>query len=189
MKFHTQLTAKDIFKFSVIFTYFGTSGILAVFMILVGGLMAARGIVLGQGPVYIAMGILIILLFVVINPMMLYMKAKKQVLTNPVYQVQSYYTMQEDGIFVEIGEQTGTIEWNRIYKIRHMFGLYILYTGRQQAFVFPEEAMGSEKDRIMQFIEEHVKTVKAAKKQPKKSAISQYAKAETKEETTTETEE
>ena len=182
MKFKTQLTAKDIFKFSLIYTYFGTSGILAAFMIIIGALMCARAIVQGQGPTYIILGAAIVILFVVVNPVMLYMKAKKQVMMNPVYQQPSYYTMKEEGIFVEIGEETGTIEWERILKIRHTMGLYILYTGRQQAFVFPEEAMGSQKEAISSYIEEHVET---ARNQPKKelekdttetSSISKYAK-------------
>lgn len=182
MKFKTQLTAKDIFKFSLIYTYFGTSGILAAFMIIIGALMCARAIVQGQGPTYIVLGAAIVILFVVVNPVMLYMKAKKQVMVNPVYQQPSYYTMKEEGIFVEIGEETGTIEWERILKIRHIMGLYILYTGRQQAFVFPEEAMGSQKETISNYIEKHVE---AARNQPKKesktettetSSISKYAK-------------
>lgn len=182
MKFKTQLTAKDIFKFSLIYTYFGTSGILAAFMIIIGALMCARAIVQGQGPTYIILGAAIVILFVVVNPVMLYMKAKKQVMMNPVYQQPSYYTMEEEGIFVEIGEETGTIEWERILKIRHTMGLYILYTGRQQAFVFPEEAMGNQKEAISSYIEEHVE---AARNQPKKelekettetSSISKYAK-------------
>lgn len=184
MKFKTQLTAKEIFKFSLIYTYFGTSGILAAFMIIIGALMCARAIVQQQELTYIIMGALIVILFVIINPVMLYMKAKKQVMTNPVYKQPSYYTMKDEGIFVEIGEETGTIEWQRILKIRHILGLYILYTGRQQAFVFPEEAMGDQKDAISSYIEEHVE---AAKSQPKEelkkdkagaSGISKYAKAE-----------
>ncbi len=184
MKFKTQLTAKDIFKFSFVYTYFGMSGILAVFMICIGGFMCARGIILNQGTSYTFMGALLIILFIVVNPIMLYLKAKKQVMTNPVYQQPSYYTMKDEGIFVQIGEETGTIEWGRILKIRHMMGLYILYTGRQQAFVFPEEAMGSQKDAVSRYIEEHVKAAwEQAKQQPqntksKASSISQYAKAE-----------
>lgn len=36
MKFQTQLTAKDIFKFSMMYTYSGASGIFSIVMIIVG---------------------------------------------------------------------------------------------------------------------------------------------------------
>lgn len=181
MKFKTQLTAKEIFKFSFVYTYLGSSGILAILMIIIGALMCARAIVQGQGTTYVVLGALIVILFVVVNPIMLYMKAKKQALTNPVYQQPSYYTLKEEGIFVEIGEENGTIEWARVQKIRHLMGLYILYTGRQQAFVFPEEAMGSQKEAMAKYIEEHVEAAKnhqksaSAKEKNVSSSISEYA--------------
>lgn len=40
MKFQTQLTAKDIFKFSMMYTYSGASGIFSIVMIIVGFLCA-----------------------------------------------------------------------------------------------------------------------------------------------------
>lgn len=141
--------------------------------------MCIRGIAQGQDWTYIVTGALILLLLVVINPLILYQKAKKQADTHPTYQQPSYYTMKEDGIFVEIGDDTGIIEWNRIMKIRHSFGLYILYTGKQQAFVFPDEAMGSQKQEIMKYIEEHVRAARTnpVRQTQKDSGISRYAKA------------
>ena len=179
MKFQTQLTAKDIFKFSMMYTYSGASGIFSIVMIIVGFFMCIRGIAQGQDWTYIVTGALILLLLVVINPLILYQKAKKQADTHPTYQQPSYYTMKEDGIFVEIGDDTGIIEWNRIMKIRHSFGLYILYTGKQQAFVFPDEAMGSQKQEIMKYIEEHVRAARTnpVRQTQKDSGISRYAKA------------
>ena len=178
MKLETQLTAKDIFKFSMLYTFSGTSGIFTAFIIIVGIIMCIRGVIQDQGPMYIFTGALIVLLFVVINPLMLYGKAKKQAMTNPAYQQPSYYTLEEDGIHVEIGDQKGTIEWNRVSKMRHRWGMYILYTGRQQAFVFPDEALGAKKDEIVQFIAGHIGTAaKAApKSKPQGSGISKYAK-------------
>ena len=39
MKFHTQLKAKDIFKFSLAYTYSGVQAILTIFMLGVGAYM------------------------------------------------------------------------------------------------------------------------------------------------------
>ena len=44
MKFHTQLKAKDIFKFSLAYTYSGVQAILTIFMLGVGAYMIVHGI-------------------------------------------------------------------------------------------------------------------------------------------------
>ena len=179
MKFKTQLTAKDIFKFSMMYSYSGTSGIFSAVMIIVGLFMCIRGITQEQDMTYLLTGALILLLLVVINPLILYQKAKKQADTHPAYQHPSYYTLEEDGIFVEVGKDKAKIGWNRVVKTRHRFGLFILYTGRQQAFVFPDADMGSQKDEMIKYMEEHVKNAKAnpAGQVKGNSGISKYAKA------------
>lgn len=185
MKFETQLSAKEIFKFSLAYTYMGFSGILAFIMVAIGMYMCAIGVAQGKGASYIGMGIMMIALFVVINPIMLYSKAKKQVLTNPVYQKPSVYDIQEDGIHVEIGEESGTIGWERIQKIRHFWGMNVLYTGKQQAFVFPDEAMGEQREEILAFVNDHVNHVKTDRKAGSVSAssnISKYTKKDNEEE-------
>ena len=119
MKFHTQLKAKDIFKFSLAYTYSGVQAILTIFMLGVGAYMIVQGIGQPEGQTNIIFGAVVIALFVVINPLMIYVKAKKQAIENPVYKNPTYYTLRDDGIFVELGEESATIEWARVYKITH----------------------------------------------------------------------
>lgn len=185
MKFETKLSAKDIFKFSLAYTYMGFSGILAIAMVIIGIYMCVIGVAQDKGASYIGMGIMMIALFIVVNPLMLYSKAKKQVMTNPVYQKPSVYEMKEEGIYVEIGDDSGTITWDRIQKVRHFMGMNVLYTGKQQAFVFPDEAMGEQKDEIMEFVKTHVHGVKTNRGAGNVTAspnISKYAKETNKEE-------
>ncbi len=180
MKFHTQLTAKEIFKFSLIYSYTGVSGIMAVFMMIMGVLMCYRGIALNAGATYIVFGLVIIALFVAINPIMLYTKAKNQAATNNNYKQPTYYTLTDDGIKVEIGEDSGVIEWWRIQKVRHILGLYIFYTGRQQAFVFPEEDLGEQKQQIIDYITEHVKNSEKKPRRQRQQVVSASMKKYTK---------
>ena len=106
MKFHTQLKAKDIFKFSLAYTYSGVQAILTIFMLGVGAYMIVHGIGQPEGQTNIIFGAVVIALFVVINPLMIYVKAKKQAIENPVYKNPTYYTLRDDGIFVELGEES-----------------------------------------------------------------------------------
>ena len=74
MKFHTQLKAKDIFKFSLAYTYSGVQAILTIFMLGVGAYMIVHGIGQPEGQTNIIFGVVVIALFVVINPLMIYVK-------------------------------------------------------------------------------------------------------------------
>lgn len=177
MKFHTQLKAKDIFKFSLAYTYSGVQALLTIFMLAVGGYMIYAGLSHTQGQANIIFGVVVIALFVVINPLMLYVKAKKQVLENPVYKKPTYYTLQEDGIFVELGDENATIEWIRVYKISHFMGLTLLYTGRKQAFVFPDYELGDTKEEMLSYMKEHIKEARKKAAQSSETDISKYSKA------------
>ena len=88
--------------------------------------MCVTGMGAADGQSNMIFGIVLIVLFVVVNPLMLYVKAKKQAIENPVYKMKTYYTLNEDGIFVELGEDSATIEWARVLKISHVMGLNIL---------------------------------------------------------------
>ena len=124
MKFHTQLKAKDIFKFSLAYTYSGVQAILTIFMLGVGAYMIAHGIGQPEGQTNIIFGVVVIALFVVINPLMIYVKAKKQAIENPVYKNPTYYTLRDDGRLYERTHQrskkegcSDTDRWRRYFKI------------------------------------------------------------------------
>ena len=171
MKFHTQLKAKDIFKFSLAYTYSGVQAILTIFMLGVGAYMIVQGIGQPEGQTNIIFGAVVIALFVVINPLMIYVKAKKQAIENPVYKNPTYYTLRDDGIFVELGEESATIEWARVYKITHFMGLTLLYTGKQQAFVFPDYELGDDREKMLDYMKEHIK-------EARKKAVSRHRQME-----------
>lgn len=160
MKFHTQLKANDIFKFSLAYTYSGFQLLLTLILIVVGAYLCVTGLTIEQGESNLIFGIILIGLFVVVNPIMLYVKAKKQAIENPAYKVPTYYTLKEEGIFVELGEESATIEWERVVKLTHKLGLNILYTGRKQAFVFPDYALGEDKDKMLSYMKEHIRNQK-----------------------------
>ena len=179
MKFHTQLKANDIFKFSLAYTYSGLQLILAIAMVAVGVYMCVTGMGAADGQSNMIFGIVLIVLFVVVNPLMLYVKAKKQAIENPVYKNPTYYTLRDDGIFVELGEESATIEWARVYKVTHFMGLTLLYTGKQQAFVFPDYELGDDREKMLDYMKEHIKEArkKAVQTQTDGGDISKYSKS------------
>lgn len=86
MNFKIRLTAKDLYQFSMTHAYNGQSGIFTVICVLVGIMMVFRGTAAGGGMYYAMLGVLMIALFTIVTPLILYMKAKKQAAGNPMYQ-------------------------------------------------------------------------------------------------------
>lgn len=177
MKFHTQLKAKDIFKFSLAYTYSGIQAVLTLFILVIGGYLIFQGAGQAQGQTNLVFGVIIIALFIVVNPVMLYVKAKQQAIQNPAYKQPTYYTLQEDGIFVELGEESATIEWNRVFKVTHFMGMTLLYTGKKQAFVFPDYELGNDKDKMLSYMKEHIQQARANAGKKTETDISKYSKA------------
>ena len=56
--------------------------------------MIVHGIGQPEGQTNIIFGVVVLSLFVVINPLMIYVKAKKQAIENPVYKNPTYYTYE-----------------------------------------------------------------------------------------------
>ena len=92
MKFHTQLKAKDIFKFSLAYTYSGVQAILTIFMLGVGAYMIVQGIGQPEGQTNIIFGAVVMALLVVHNLLMISLKAKKEAIENLVNKNPTYHT-------------------------------------------------------------------------------------------------
>ena len=62
----------------------------------------------------------------------------------------------------------------------HIFmGLTLLYTGKQQAFVFPDYELGDDREKMLDYMKEHIKEArkKAVQTQTDGGDISKYSKA------------
>lgn len=167
MKFRTKITTNELFQFLMKHTYAGLSGKIGLIISLAAAVLFIKNIAdfAGNETKVIILGI-IALLFTVINPLMLWMKAKQQKLTNPAYKNEMEYTLTEDGIDLQVADQKGGIPWEMIVKIVETNSLYILYTTRINAFLWPKKDMGDWENALMHFLLDHIdqSSVKLPKK-------------------------
>ena len=86
MKFTTNIKTNELFQFLLRHSYAGISGKVGLVISLAAAVMFLRGIsdFAGNETKMIVLGFLA-LLFTVVNPVMLYTRAKKQKLMNPAY--------------------------------------------------------------------------------------------------------
>lgn len=159
MEFKTRIKTNELFQFLIRHSYAGISGKIGLIISIAAAVLFIKGLpdFAGNETKMFVLAFLA-LLFTVINPVMLYTRAKKQSLTNPAYKDEMAYQMDEEGIKLMIGEQEGGIPWDKIIKIVETGSLYILYTTRINAFLWPKKDMGTKEKEIMDYVIGHLDT-------------------------------
>lgn len=157
MKFTTRIKTKELYQFLMMHSHAGFAGKIGPVMSIAAAVLFIKGIPTFEGnEMQMVIFAMCALLFTVINPLMLYSKAKKQCLTNPAYKQDMEYELNEEGIKLYVGEQEGGIPWDRLFKIKETKDLYILYTTRVNAFLWPKAALGSQAAEIMDYVLAHI---------------------------------
>ena len=86
--------------------------------------------------------IVLSLLFTVVQPVQLLMKAKRQVLSQETFKTPIIYNLCRDGIVIRQDEQKVSIMWDDISKFVETRKAFFLYTSPVRAFIFPKDAVG-----------------------------------------------
>ena len=109
-------------------------------------------IVKGQGN--IAMPLICSLFILIWIPFTTYLRAKNAKKLNPIYEQPFHYMLDEWGLHLELGDDAIDVEWKKVTKIIFYKSVAVIYTGRNNAFLIPSTAMGTQREEIMSFIEE-----------------------------------
>lgn len=167
MNFETKINTKELFSFLLKHNYAGFTGKSGLIISAAALFLFVRGIPTWEGnEMQMVLLAALALLFTVINPILLYTKAKKQILTNQAYKKGVKYQLNDTGIHVTIGEQEGEVPWNNIIRIEETKEVYILYTTRVNAFLWSKRELGSKQQEAISYVLNHVdaKMVRIPKK-------------------------
>lgn len=94
------------------------------------------------------------LLFTVVNPIILLIKAQQQVLLSPIYKKPLTYGFTEEGMTVRQEEQQQFVPWDKILEIRKTHSVLIIYTARNSASVISYKEMGQQSEAVEKMIAE-----------------------------------
>ncbi len=147
IEFDVRLTAGDLYAFLMHHTYFSFSGISSLFAsICCLVILALRFPSLSTAGrlLFLALGAL----FTLVQPIMLYFKAKRQARQNKNISSALRYTLTEDGITVAQGEQEGSIKWRDVRRRVQTGRAIYLYTSPVRAFIFPADQCGARYEQI-----------------------------------------
>lgn len=142
-EFKVNITVKDIFCFLMNNTYRKLTGVIwIIFSIVVLGVA-----IYTWGDVKIANSILLIvmsLLYTVVNPIMLYLKAKAQVKNNDYFNNELMYKTDSKGITVSQGAESTTIKWDEMWKAVKYGQIAVVYVTTIRAFILPIRCIGEQ---------------------------------------------
>ncbi len=154
--FDVELTAGDLYAFSMRHAYGNISGIFGVVI----SLSCWFILVLRFGAMDTTARIALFIigcLFTIVQPVMLYSKSKAQARQNKNINSKLHYVLSPEGITVSQGEQEAAVKWYDVRKITCTAKAVYLYMSPVRAFIFPQDQCGTEFEEIKAFAAAKVK--------------------------------
>lgn len=148
LEFDIRIKSSDLYDYKLYHTYHGTQGLLGACL----GALAVLVFLGNRQVVYLIAGFAILGYL----PWSLYLKSKRQVLTNPAFQNPLHYVIREEGIAVSQGENTEFQKWEDMHKAVSTGKSIIVYTNKVNACIFPRRELGNRVEAVIGMISTHM---------------------------------
>lgn len=154
ISFSVQMTVKDLYRFNMYHVYHSASGLVGLLLSLLalGNLIISFDSLTDQGKTIMT---IVALWFTVLEPIMVYRRAKKQVKKIKSYHKPLHYTIGEQGITVSQDEESQTMEWNRLRRIVKTRQQILIYSSRVHAFIFPRTAWQDQEHKMQSLLKRY----------------------------------
>ncbi len=154
IEFDVKMKTKDMYQFLLYHTYGRISGWFGVLLSVISIIMLVTGFDTYDDAGKMVL-VVIALAFTVVNPLMLLSKAMQQVANNPTYKKPLHYAVTNEGITISQDEQSQTMSWENIKKVKQFSNVLIVYTSKVHAFVFPLDQLTGCGDALKKCIDIH----------------------------------
>ncbi len=155
IKLKIQLTVRELFDFLISHTYSSFSGYVGVILSICALIGFAYSVDNPMMNVAYKFVLLVTgLLFTVIQPVMLYSKAKNQVKQNEAINKPLEYTISYSGMKVACDGEWAEYNWDQIMKITSTKTSVLIYTSRIRAFVLPKRELNPYMDEFKKIVRE-----------------------------------
>lgn len=156
VKFDTDITVKDMYKFLLNNTYRRFTGI--VWVIFTFAVVFITIYTWGTMEIMYSVILIVLALLYAANPLILYFKAKSQVRNTPSFQKPLSYVLDEEGISISQDDDNAEVKWDEIWKIVRYGSEVIVYVSSVRAFIWPVRCIEDKYDDIVKITSEHMKT-------------------------------
>ena len=147
-----KIEGGDLYDYLLAHTYNGASGVIgSTFgaLLIIIALMKAKWVLLVAG--------IIVLVYL---PWTLFVKSRRQALTNPAFQKPLHYCLDEAGITVSQAGETQHQSWDTMVKAVSTSRSIIVYTSPVNAAIFPKRDLGDQKAALIEIISTHMPPAK-----------------------------
>lgn len=156
LSFSVKMTVKEIYRFTMYHVYFQPTGFLEYAISVIAAIILAWKFQVLTTQTKIML-ILLSCWFILIDPVILYFRARGQLKRNKAYQNDLKYDIDKNGITVSQGELSQTIGWMHLIKIVETKSQFLIYSNRVNAFIFPKSAIGEDCEKFENMILEFTK--------------------------------
>ena len=142
-----RTTARDLWQLSMYYIYGSLAGLCNIIFTVAAFALGFSRWDQAQG----LMRCLIVLgccLFTVIQPLMIYVKAKKQ--TAGITQ-DTQVTIDDNGLHIRVGNDTSDLPWNSVKRISRKPAVIIVFSDTTHGFVFTNRVLGNEKEEFYRY--------------------------------------
>ena len=146
-KYTYRTTARDLWQLSMYYIYGSLAGLCNI-------ILTVAAFALGFSRWDQAQGIvrcLIVLgccLFTVIQPLMIYAKAKKQAagITQD-----TQVSIDDNGLYIRVGDDTSQLPWKSVKRISRKPAMIIIFSDTTHGFIFTNRVLGNEKEEFYRY--------------------------------------
>ena len=142
-----RTTARDLWQLSMYYIYGSLAGLCNIIFTVAAFALGFSRWDQAQG----LMRCLIVLgccLFTVIQPLMIYVKAKKQ--TAGITQ-DTQVSIDDNGLYIRVGDDTSQLPWKSVKRISRKPAMIIIFSDTTHGFIFTNRVLGNEKEEFYRY--------------------------------------
>ena len=148
LELDVKIESKDLYDYMLRHSYNSPSGILGSCF---GALLVVLAVLTGQW-MYLVFGIIMLAYL----PWTLFLRSKKQALTNAGFQKPLHYVLDDTGVTISQGEESMQYLWEEMVKAVSTGRSIILYTSPVNATLFPRRELGDKTVAVIEMISTHM---------------------------------
>lgn len=143
-----KIEAGDLYDYMLRHTYSSAAGVMGSTF---GALLILLAIATERWA-FIVLGAVLLLYL----PWTLFIRSRKQVLSNPSFQKPLHYMLDDTGITISQEEDSVQYPWEELYRVVSTGKSIIVYTSRVNATIFPKRQMEDKKSAVIEMISTHM---------------------------------
>lgn len=147
-----KIEAGDLYDYMLMHSYNSPAGVLGSSF---GAVLIIFALATRQW-MFIVLGAVMLLYL----PWTLFIKSRRQILSNPSFQEPLQYTLDEEGLAISQGDVEEKMAWGDMHKAVSTGRSIILYTSRINATIFPKRQLGDQKTAVIEMISTHMSPAK-----------------------------